>query len=787
MSEKDQDAELAESSVGPAGGHSEQSSGNASGTIAGGTRPLPSAKEIVRLIQCPVCRRPLQKALTLPCGGQICRLCIPKSSSDPERGSSRPQQPSHEGPEASSERSGAAAASNITIFTCPLRDGATMCTQRRHRVAECGLDVTVNKVLAIIGDALEPLLVAGRDSDYQATSAIAVVYMHALTKEKPPADIQPLTSADHSLLATLVPAMRAEVDCQVCYGILLEPLTTPCGHTFCRSCLTRVLDHSDSCPACRARLPRVYRLPRPEIDCGVNVLLSGLVSMFWPHEVRARKLWESSPMHGLAPAGADTVFGTGAPPDPEADTITVPIFVCTLSFPRMPTFLHIFEPRYRLMLRRCLDSDRRFGMVLPRSASSSNLDSDDAQQLPFFEIGTILRIVNVEFFHDGRSLIETVGVDRFRVTDYWMSDGGYVVGHVARYQDMDPVEERARAAVEVAEWRRANLAGDAAQLGVTSSVSATASVAAAAAPDEMMDGGGVSRATATTAGDGSPAAWSEVLSRHGGYSGHPHQARSSNEYRWALSPSRASAMTTAELLAFCAAYVQASQRSSTDGAPEDGDEEAQELQGNRQGQDGDTPLPAQTQTSSTSPRLPPGRPSSDTHQLGTTSASASTSETPATATATGQQPQQPPVSNSTGRVWLTPRLEAMYGRCPMSAAAAARLQRMCEQAEAEDTATAAARRARRTDERGGVDGEGSAGEGPGGEVEGDYDLEAAAAAAVVRQRVAEAAATFTWWFASVFPAMDEAGRYAMLCCRSRRERLKLCVAWIAVWVRRPRW
>lgn len=36
--------------------------------------------------------------------------------------------------------------------------------------------------------------------------------------------------------------------------------------------------------------------------------------------------------------------------------LSTPIFVCTLAFPGMPTILHIFEPRYRLMVRRCLES-----------------------------------------------------------------------------------------------------------------------------------------------------------------------------------------------------------------------------------------------------------------------------------------------------------------------------------------------------------------------------------------------------------------------------------------------
>ena len=41
------------------------------------------------------------------------------------------------------------------------------------------------------------------------------------------------------------------------------------------------------------------------------------------------------------------------------------MFVCTLALPRMPCPLHIFEPRYRLMVRQCMESGlRQFGMVM---------------------------------------------------------------------------------------------------------------------------------------------------------------------------------------------------------------------------------------------------------------------------------------------------------------------------------------------------------------------------------------------------------------------------------------
>ncbi|XDG00457.1 hypothetical protein ABKA04_000072 [Annulohypoxylon sp. FPYF3050] len=116
------------------------------------------------------------------------------------------------------------------------------------------------------------------------------------------------------------------------------------------------------------------------------------------------------------------------------------LFICTLSFPRMPTFLHVFEPRYRLMIRRAMEGDRTFGMVLHKSSRTSDGPN-------FMELGTLLRIVNIEFFPDGRSLLETVGVSRFRVIGHGELDG-YVVGNIEKIDDISVADEEAIEASE---------------------------------------------------------------------------------------------------------------------------------------------------------------------------------------------------------------------------------------------------------------------------------------------------------------------------------------------------
>ncbi|KAL2020356.1 hypothetical protein VTK56DRAFT_8485 [Thermocarpiscus australiensis] len=64
----------------------------------------------------------------------------------------------------------------------------------------------------------------------------------------------------------------------------------------------------------------------------------------------------------------------------------------------------------------------------------------------FTEIGTLLRIVRVDYFRDGRSIVETVGTTRFRIVEHSTLDG-YVVAKIQTINDISiPEEEELEAA-----------------------------------------------------------------------------------------------------------------------------------------------------------------------------------------------------------------------------------------------------------------------------------------------------------------------------------------------------
>ena len=41
--------------------------------------------------------------------------------------------------------------------------------------------------------------------------------------------------------------------------LLWQPVTTPCGHTYCRACIDRSLDHKPECPLCKASIPAFHK------------------------------------------------------------------------------------------------------------------------------------------------------------------------------------------------------------------------------------------------------------------------------------------------------------------------------------------------------------------------------------------------------------------------------------------------------------------------------------------------------------------------------------------------
>ena len=140
----------------------------------------------------------------------------------------------------------------------------------------------------------------------------------------------------------------SDFECPLCMRLLWQPITTPCGHTFCRVCLDRTLDHNSVCPMCKSpEVKKVYLIERREFV--PNEFIESSMRRLLPAEYQERKILQQVEI---------SEFGGGM-----ENANIIPIFVCTVSLPGIPCPLHVFEPRYRLMVRRAMESGtREFGM-----------------------------------------------------------------------------------------------------------------------------------------------------------------------------------------------------------------------------------------------------------------------------------------------------------------------------------------------------------------------------------------------------------------------------------------
>jgi hypothetical protein len=119
----------------------------------------------------------------------------------------------------------------------------------------------------------------------------------------------------------------------------------------------------------------------------------------------------------------------------------------TVLVPTMVLPLHVFEPRYRALVQRCLSGDRTFGVVLIERGSE--VGGGDQRS----EVGTVAEIAEARELPDGRWSVVAVGRTRLRV-DQWLEDDPYPRAVVAPWPDPEDGRE-IEIAVPLALLRRA--------------------------------------------------------------------------------------------------------------------------------------------------------------------------------------------------------------------------------------------------------------------------------------------------------------------------------------------
>jgi Lon protease-like protein len=127
--------------------------------------------------------------------------------------------------------------------------------------------------------------------------------------------------------------------------------------------------------------------------------------------------------------------------------VDLPLFpLHTVLCPGVALPLHVFEDRYREMIRRCLADRTPFGVVLIRNGREVGEVSEPIE-LALAMIGTEAEIREASRYSDGRFDLVAVGTRRFALDGVVAGQEPYLVGRVTPLEDPVGDPDRARALV----------------------------------------------------------------------------------------------------------------------------------------------------------------------------------------------------------------------------------------------------------------------------------------------------------------------------------------------------
>ncbi len=76
-------------------------------------------------------------------------------------------------------------------------------------------------------------------------------------------------------MSSSISSLTEEIQCSICLDVFTDPVTTPCGHNFCKTCLNKCWNNSQtcSCPYCKETFKQ-----RPDLK--INTTLRELVDHY---------------------------------------------------------------------------------------------------------------------------------------------------------------------------------------------------------------------------------------------------------------------------------------------------------------------------------------------------------------------------------------------------------------------------------------------------------------------------------------------------------------------------
>ena len=181
--------------------------------------------------------------------------------------------------------------------------------------------------------------------------------------------------------------------CPICTEPYCEPITLECCHTFCRLCIlqsTRLSPDGRSCPLCRSHItirdlalyPTNESIAAPcRTAIGEEAYAIRQEESWKKIEALCQQAERELPIFAMSPG---TRVGA-------------------------PVALHLFEPRYKILIRRAWEGNRLFVYCGTRPAEGAR--------------GTIVRVESARFLPDGRANIVGVGVRSIQLESTWVEDG----------------------------------------------------------------------------------------------------------------------------------------------------------------------------------------------------------------------------------------------------------------------------------------------------------------------------------------------------------------------------
>ncbi len=117
-------------------------------------------------------------------------------------------------------------------------------------------------------------------------------------------------------------------------------------------------------------------------------------------------------------------------------SMQIPLFpLHSVLTPGLALPLHVFEERYRVMVRHCLDTSTPFGIVLIREGSEVAPRGGGSRELAIAGVGTFAEIREASRHSDGRWEVLAVGGGRFAIDEVHSELEPYLVADVRSLDD----------------------------------------------------------------------------------------------------------------------------------------------------------------------------------------------------------------------------------------------------------------------------------------------------------------------------------------------------------------